>query len=153
MERRHFWVPVSPPPAHSRAPLAVPSFWKVWLRPWVLVLVSYYIISSQRCNNTSRCRRLITRTWVRLECRLLLKITGHCDPPFLTPCFVLLSIYNTFNVGPNKAGWGIENLKGQQHRWCVASLESLTFESQPKSDTLQWFWWLWNHLEDENGDG
>ena len=29
-----FWVPVSPP-AHPWAPLAAPSFWKVWLRPWV----------------------------------------------------------------------------------------------------------------------
>ena len=28
-----FWVPVSPP-AHPSAPLAAPSFWKVWLRPW-----------------------------------------------------------------------------------------------------------------------
>ena len=27
-----FWVPVSPP-AHPSAPLAAPSFWKVWLRP------------------------------------------------------------------------------------------------------------------------
>ena len=27
-----FWVPVSPP-AHPWAPLAIPSFWKVWLRP------------------------------------------------------------------------------------------------------------------------
>ena len=28
-----FWVPVSPP-AHPWAPLAAPSFWKAWLRPW-----------------------------------------------------------------------------------------------------------------------
>ena len=28
-----FWVPVSPP-CSPLSPLAVPSFWKVWLRPW-----------------------------------------------------------------------------------------------------------------------
>ena len=31
-----FWVPVSPP-AHPWAPLAAPSFWKVWLHLWLLV--------------------------------------------------------------------------------------------------------------------
>ena len=33
MESRHF-ESRSAPPAHPSAPLAAPSFWKVWLRPW-----------------------------------------------------------------------------------------------------------------------
>ena len=32
-----FWVPVSNSPAHPWAPLAAPSFWKVWLRPCILL--------------------------------------------------------------------------------------------------------------------
>ena len=34
MESHHF-ESRSAPPAHPSAPLAAPSFWKVWLRPWV----------------------------------------------------------------------------------------------------------------------
>ena len=44
-----FWVPVSPP-AHPWAPFAAPSFWKVWLCPWSLLL--HYSPEMQRIDLT-----------------------------------------------------------------------------------------------------
>ena len=37
-----FWIPVSLP-AHSSAPLAAPSFWKVWLRACQQLIIKYAV--------------------------------------------------------------------------------------------------------------